>query len=288
MTGSALSLVLVAAVTHAVWNLAAKRVSAGGARFVHLYYTVSALACAPLAAVPLLSGVYEPEPRWLLVAAVTAALHVGYGIVLQRGYAVGDMSVVYPLARGTGPLLAVFAAVVLLDERPGWFGLAGAVLVVAGVLLIGSGSAPSGDTRARRAGILYGLLTGAVIAGYTVWDAHAVTGLAVPPLVYFSAAAVLQSLFLTPVALRDPAATTALWRAHRREVLVVGLLSPVAYLLVLFAMRLAPVSLVAPARELSIVLGGFAAWRILGEAHAFRRLAGSLVVLGGITMIALA
>ena len=67
-----------------------------------------------------------------------------------------------------------------------------------------------------------------------------------------------------------------------------GVLSPVAYLLVLFALRIAPVSLVAPARELSIVLGGLAAWRVLGEADPLRRIAGSGIVLAGITAIALA
>ncbi|MFD6794413.1 MULTISPECIES: EamA family transporter [Prauserella salsuginis group] len=69
---------------------------------------------------------------------------------------------------------------------------------------------------------------------------------------------------------------------------LVGLLSPVAYLLVLFAMRLAPVSLVAPLREVSIVLAGLAGWLILGEPHGRRRVAGSLVVLAGIAAIALA
>jgi drug/metabolite transporter (DMT)-like permease len=115
-----------------------------------------------------------------------------------------------------------------------------------------------------------------------------VTAVGVPPLVYFGSGSIAQSLLLAPYALRHKASVAALWRDHRRQVLTVGLLSPLGYLFVLYALQIAPVSLVAPARELSIVLGGLAAWRLLGEAQAARRLAGSLVVLAGIAAIAVA
>ncbi|MFC4003927.1 EamA family transporter [Prauserella oleivorans] len=283
MNGTALALVLVAAVVHAMWNLVAKD-APGGARFVFLYYTVSAVALLPLVLWQLIAGPYHPQWTWLGAAAVTAVLHVAYGVVLQRGYAVGDLSVVYPLARGSGPLLSVLAAVLLLAERPGPLGLLGAFAVVAGVLVISGGGAGS---LASRAGVGYGLLTGTAIAGYTLWDAFAVTTLAVPPLIYFGLGALLQSALLAPFAMRG-SATRALWREHRGKVVLVGALSPVAYVCVLYAMRLAPVSLVAPARELSIVLGSFAAWRLLGEPHPVRRIVGATVVLAGVTAIALA
>ncbi|PXY22011.1 DMT family transporter [Prauserella flavalba] len=285
MNGSALALVLTASVAHAAWNLVAKRVP-GGARFVYLYYTVSAVALLPVVVAVVLFGERRPEWSWLVAAAVTAVCHVLYGVVLQRGYAVGDLSVVYPVARGSGPLLSVLVAVLLLGERPGWPGLVGAFLVVAGVFVI-SGRGTSADRRRRLAGVGYGLLTGAAIAAYTLWDAYAVTTLAVPPVVYFGTGALLQSVVLAPYALRGDR-TRTLWREHRREVLLVRLLSPVAYLLVLFAMRLAPVSLVAPARELSIVFGSLAGWLLLGERHPGRRLTGSVIVLFGITAIAFA
>lgn len=286
MNGTALALVLIAAVVHAAWNLAAKRVRDGGASFVFLYYTASAICCLPVAIAALAIEPSRPQWTWLLGAVLTAVFHVCYGIVLQRGYAVGDLSVVYPVARGSGPLLSVFAAVVVQGERPGVPGLAGALLVVAGVLLIGTGSRGGRtDPRARRAGFAYGLLTGVTIAAYTIWDNHSVNALAVPPLVYFSTGALLQSLMLAPSALHR-GDVGRLWREYRREVLVVGVLSPVAYLLVLYAMRLAPVSLVAPAREVSIVFGGLAAWLVLGEADPLRRVTGSVIVLSGITLIA--
>ena len=287
MNATALSLVLVAAVVHAAWNLAAKRVSSGGTQFVWLYYTVGAVLLLPVTVVLLVVADDRPQWSWLLAAVGTSLLHIVYGVVLQRGYRVGDLSVVYPVARGTGPLLSVLAAVLVLGERPGPLGLLGAFLVVAGVLVISTGRTAD-DPRAVQAGILYGLLTGAVIAGYTLWDAHSVTGIGVPPVVYFGLGSILQSVLLVPGALADRAELARVWREQRREVFLVAVLSPIAYILVLFALTMAPVSLVAPARELSIVLGGLAAWLVLGEHNAVRRLAGSVIVLSGIAAIAAA
>ncbi|MFD5247985.1 EamA family transporter [Amycolatopsis sp. NPDC058340] len=292
VNATALSFVIIAAVIHAGWNLAAKRIRRGGARFVWAYYSLSAILLVPVMAVSLAVEPQRPQWTWLFAAVVTAVFHVTYGIVLQRGYAVGDLSVVYPVARGTGPLISVLAAVVLLGERPGILGLVGAFLVVAGVLVIGTGRAPAHvgavERATRRKGLLYGLLTGLTIAAYTLWDAHSVTGLGVPPIVYFGTGAIVQCLLMAPYALKDREEVSWLWREHKREVVIVGVLSPVAYLLVLYALQVAPVSLVAPARELSIVLGGIAAWLVLGEANAVRRLAGSVVVLAGIAAIAMA
>lgn len=288
MNAHALTLVLIAAVLHAAWNFAAKRVRHGGATFVWAYCTAAAVFLLPALVITLLTTDTRPHWNWLLAAVITAVLHVSYGIVLQRGYDVGDLSVVYPVARGTGPLLSVLLAVLLLHEHPGPIGLVGAALIIIGVLTISSGGAKLPRRPAVRAGVVWGVATGALIAGYTLWDAYSVTTLAVPPIIYFATGSLLQSAMLTPKVLRNKTQLRLLWKENRREVLIVGLLSPIAYLLVLFAMRLAPVSLVAPAREVSIVLSGLAAWLVLGEPGARHRLLGSAVVLTGIVAIALA
>ncbi|WHT17567.1 EamA family transporter [Crossiella sp. CA-258035] len=283
---TAIVLVLLAAVMHALWNFAAKRAGTGGAPFVWLYQVASVVICGPAAVLAFVFGDTPAQWTWLLAVAVSAVLHAAYALVLQHGYAVGDMSVVYPVARGSGPLLTVLAAVLVLGERPGWTGLLGAGAIVAGVFVIGLG--PTGRRGALNTSLLYGGLTGVAIAGYTLWDAYSVTTLAVPPLVYFCLGSLAQSLFLTPVALRQPERTRAVWRAHRTEVLVIAVLSPLAYVLVLYAMRLAPLSVVAPMRELSIVLGAFLAWRWFGEANPVRRLIGAALVLAGIAAVATA
>src|SRR4029079_18634718 len=115
---------------------------------------VSAALCVPLILVTVLISDQPPTPLWPVAIGVSGLLHLTYFVLLQRGYAVGDLSVVYPLARGSGPLLAVLAAVVLLGERPGVLPLVGAGAVIAGILVIG-GLGTTG--LARSAGVLYAL-----------------------------------------------------------------------------------------------------------------------------------
>ncbi|MFC9437590.1 EamA family transporter [Nocardia sp. NPDC057030] len=292
MTGKAvvqalsLAMLLSAAVLHAAWNFAAKRVGAGGAIFVWWYYTISAALCVPFAIGDLLVEDVRPQLWWAVASVGTAVLHVGYGIVLQRGYAVGDMSVVYPLARGTGPLVSVVVAVLLFGERPGVVGLIGVAAVVIGVVVISAG--PAAEGKPITASVAYGVLTGAAIAGYTLWDAHAVTTIGMPPILYFTAGCLVQSAILTPHALARTHDVARLWSDYRREILIVAVLSPLGYLLVLFAMRTTPISVVAPVRELSIVISGLVAWRVLGEPNPARRLLGAVIVLSGIVGIAIA
>ncbi|MEV6526316.1 EamA family transporter [Longispora sp. NPDC051575] len=281
MPPAAIALVVAAAFCHAGWNLAAKRAGDGGPALLWLSTVVSALLYAP--------ALFFVRPSFTLAAVAvifcSAVLHLGYFVLLQRGYRVGDLSVVYPLARGTGPLLSVGVAVLVLHERPGWLALGGAVAVVAGILILSSGPG-TGDRAKRRTGFAYGLLVGVFIAGYTLFDAHAVGPLAVAPLFYEWGSNVFRLLFLSPYAARNPGKVGDVWRRYRKEVLVIGALSPLAYILVLFAYRMAPVSLVAPARELSIVVGSVFGWLLLREPNPVRRLLGAAVVLGGVVALA--
>jgi drug/metabolite transporter (DMT)-like permease len=270
--------VVTAAVAHAGWNLFAKRVPHGGALFVWLSAVCGVVWLLPFVVVTVLRD--GMAGAWWLAFSVSGVIHLGYFVLLQRGYRVGDLSVVYPLARGTGPLLSVVAAVWLLGERPGIPALIGAAAVVGGVFVIGGlGIKGAG-------GVGYGLATGALIATYTLWDAHAVTALATPPIVLMTGSFAVESVLLAPYALARRQEVKALWREHWLPVVAVAVLSPLAYLLVLFAMRLAPVSLVAPARELSIVVGSLGAWLLLKEPNPVRRLTGAVIVLAGVAAIA--
>ncbi|MFL6122452.1 EamA family transporter [Actinophytocola sp.] len=278
MNPVAIVLVLTAAVAHAGWNLFAKRVPHGGALFVWLAAACSVVWLLPFVVVTVLRD--GMAGIWWVALGVSGVLHLGYFILLQRGYRVGDLSVVYPLARGSGPLLSVVAAVWLLHERPGPMALIGAGAVIAGVFVIG-GFGIGGSK-----GMGYGLVTGVLIAAYTLWDAHAVTALAAPPLVLMTGSSAVETALLAPYAFARRPEVRELWREHKVPVLAVALLSPLAYVLVLFAMRLAPVSLVAPARELSIVIGGVGAWLLLGEPNPARRLTGAVIVVAGVAAIA--
>jgi drug/metabolite transporter (DMT)-like permease len=283
---TAIVLVVVAAFAHAGWNTSAKRAGAGGSVFVWLYAAMSVVLLLPIAVVDLLVTGRVPAPSWALALGISGLLHSAYFVLLQRGYADGDMSVVYPLARGTGPLLSVLFAVVVLGERPGVVALIGGLAVVVGVFVIGGAGVAAGGG-GRWVGVGYGVVTGITIAGYTLWDAHSVTTLAVPPLVQLCGSVVVETAVLAPVALAKRAEVARQWRDHRWDAAVVAVLSPLAYALILYALRIAPVALVAPARELAIVVGGVLAWRVLHEPNPARRLAGAAIVLAGVFALAL-
>ena len=279
---------LVSGLLHATWNLLAKRASgdASGPAFVWLYSALSTVIFAPLAA-----GVFIGGERLgavgLLFVFGTGALHIGYFLLLQKGYQVGDLSVVYPLARGTGPLLASGAAILLLGERAGPVAWAGILLIVAGVSLLAWEPDGGGRSRReRRLGVVFGVLTGAFIAAYTLWDKYAVDDLLLSPVLYYWGSLLVQTVVLLPVALRRRGEIRGAWQARRPEALGVAVLSPVAYLLVLTALVFAPVSRVAPAREIGILIGTLLGGGLLAEEGLRRRLLASLCMVVGIVALA--
>jgi drug/metabolite transporter (DMT)-like permease len=278
-------LVAIAAIAHATWNLTMKAAGTSGTRFLWLTFVVATIVIAPFG---IASLAQVGAALWLLLslALVSGALQIAYFLSLQHAYRVGDVSIVYPLARGSGPLLSVIFAIILFGERPDILALVGAGVVVVGVIVIGLAG---GHRRlsANRAGILFGLLVGVVIAGYTLWDANAVVHEKLPPLGYFWITILVQLLVFAPFALRHPGQTIALARQHWLAALVVGILSPLAYVLILFAFTLAPVSLVAPAREVSVVLVALGGWLLFREPHPTQRIIGAVIVLGGVALLAI-
>jgi drug/metabolite transporter (DMT)-like permease len=182
-------------------------------------------------------------------------------------------------------MLTFVVAVTVLGQHPAPLEVAGVLSIVAGVLLISLG----GRAVHGRAGAGWGLATGATIAAYTLWDNHSVNALHVPPVPYFVLGLVLQLPFLAVALVRraDPTPLREVWVRGRRAALTVAACSPLAYVLVLRAMQLAPVSLVAAGRESSIVVGALFGWLVLREPRPARRLAGAVVVLAGIGLIAI-
>lgn len=286
MTLLAILLVLGSAVTHATWNYFAKRMGGGGAAFTWLFTALSFVIYAPLGIGVIIAQKVPLGLPQLGFMAVSACIHVTYFTLLSRGYKTGDLSLVYPLARGTGPMLSTLLAIILLGERPSWIAVGGALLIGAGVFIL------TGDPRKFRssgsgAAVSYALLTGLTIAAYTIWDRQAVAVMLIPPLVYDWAGSLLRVLILTPYTIRHRDEVLNHWRNHRTEILVIATLSPLSYILVLTALTISPVSHVAPAREISILIGAALGSRLLAEGHGTQRLAAASAMMIGVAALAL-
>lgn len=292
MPAGALALVLLAGLIHASWNIAAKK-AGGDVRFAAFTTVVNIVAWAPLGlwlawdALPLWG-----REEWALLAA-SALLHCGYYLFLLRGYRKADLTVVYPLARGSGPLLSSLAAVVLLGERISALGAVGIAGVVGGVFLIAGGpglwrrSQDAAAAQRIRKGMFYGVLSGVFIASYTVVDGYAVKVLLLSPILVDYVGSILRIFVVGVPVLRDLPAARALWRLQWKYAIFVGVVSPVSYVLVLYAMQTAPLSHVAPAREVSMLFAALIGGQLLGEGDRWLRLVGAGCIAAGVMALAL-
>ncbi len=292
MPASSLALVVLAGLIHALWNIVAKK-AGGDVRFAALTGTLMALIWAPLGiwlgwdVVPTWGRV-----EWALVVA-SGIVHVLYYIALLRGYRKADLTIVYPLARGSGPLLSSLVAIVVLGERITAFGVAGIVAVVTGVFFLagGPGLFRAAHDPARQAGVrkgmLYGLLTGVFIAGYTVIDGYAVKFVAMSPILLDYYGNFVRLLLLMPAVLRDRATAARHWREQWKHALLIAAISPIGYVLVLYSVQTAPLSHVAPAREVSMLFAALIGGHLLGERDRLARVGGAALIAAGVMALAL-
>jgi drug/metabolite transporter (DMT)-like permease len=288
MSSSALLLVIAAAIAHASWNLLAKRAAHVGPTFVFAYGLCCIIVYAPWVLWVLIFD--QHEWSWSIVGciALSGAIHLAYSLCLQRGYQLADLSVVYPIARGTGPMLSAVGAFLLLGEPATLRGISGMLCVVAGVLLIATqGKLGRLLQPAAMVGVRWGALIGALIAAYTLVDAYGVKILLIAPVVYDWATTATRTVLLLPHTARHPKQAWAAMRGYWPLAWAIGVLSPLGYILVLYALQGgAPVSLVAPAREMSMLLVTLAGLYLLREPVGWGRLIGCCGIALGVVLLA--
>ncbi|WP_416446778.1 EamA family transporter [Leucobacter sp. HNU] len=290
MSAFAIALVLSAAVCHAAWNIVAHGSSGSGLPFLWWGAVIASGLWA--FAIPFTDGLEGADPwAFLIGAAVSGVLHVGYMLALQRGYASGDLTTVYATARGSGPILTGLFALLVLGERPGPLAIVGALVVVLGVIAVGAIGRPRTPLRTRpirRRGIpsevVWGVLTGVAIAGYTVWDAIAMNRVGLPAVAYFVGFTVTEVLGFSLLLLRrrdEGPSLGAVVRTQWGRLLAFGVLSPLSYILVLTATKIAPIALIAPMREVSVILVSlYGVWRFRQDRAVLRIGAAGVVVVG--------
>jgi len=287
VTAAALGLVLFSAFVHASWNFLLKK-SGGGTGLITAASALSLAVYAPIVLAATWIQGYAFRPIHLALMFGSGMIHTAYFLLLDRAYrSGGDLSIVYPLARATGPLLTIVVAILLLGERPGPTAIGGALLIGASALLLTGNPLAWHKSDARHA-VGFALLTGFMIATYTIWDKASVASFLIPPLLYDWGCNMFRCIVLIPWARhRVPGDIAKAWREQRGAVIAIALLSPLSYILVLTAMVFTPVSLVAPAREVSILIAALMGAHFLREGEMTRRVIAAVGMVLGIAGLTL-
>ncbi len=273
-------LVLLAAILHATWNAVIK---AGEDRFLTLVLVIGVGAALALPVLPLvLPPAVESWPYLLL----SVAIHTGYFFFLLRAYRIGDLSQVYPVARGTAPLLAAAGGAIFADEALRPVQLAGLVLAS---LAIASFAFERGRVEAGQLKpFAYGFATALFIGSYTVTDALGVR-VSGSPLGFIAWLFLISWLPLLAYArVARPGALGPYARAHWKPALAGGLMCALAYGLVIWALSLGAMAHVSALRETSVIFAVLIGWFLLGEPFGRRRIAAAILVGFGIAIMHLA
>jgi drug/metabolite transporter (DMT)-like permease len=271
--------VLGAALLHASWNVLVKASADKQLDTVAVAAGAGTLSLAAALVLP------WPDPAswpWFMASAL---VHIGYFATLSGAYRWGDMSFAYPIMRGGGPALVSLVSVLLLGETLPWQGVAGVALICIGVLAFAS--SPPSDPAAMRRSLRFALGNAALIATYTLIDAHGARLSGAPvsyTLWFFVVTGVVVSI---AGALQRGRAVPAYLTQNWKRAAVAGACTVGSYSVALWAMTQAPIALVAALRETSVVFGAILAALLLGERLTRRRLAASGVVLGGLVLLRL-
>jgi drug/metabolite transporter (DMT)-like permease len=272
MPVSALLLALAAAFVHALWNVLLARARDPAAA------TAVALIVAELVFAPVAWALWEVDASvWPYILA-SGCLEIAYFALLATAYRVAPLSVVYPIARGTAPVLVLIVGVVVLGRATSAGQVTGVLLVGVGVLLV------RGLRRAPGSGAALGLAIGCTIAVYTLVDKEGVQHAAAIPYLELSMLAPAV-VYASVVGARRRA--PALRAEIRPATIVAGIAMFGAYALVLLALQRAAAAPVAAVRETSVVLTALLARQVLREPVGRARLGGAAAVAGGIALLAL-
>ena len=288
MNGAALVIVLASAFLHAGWNYLLKK-SDRKIVFIWWFLLMSVIIYFP-AFTYYFPKASIPAEGWFCIVA-TGLIHAVYFWFMGGAYQRGDLSLVYPLARGSGPLFVPILAVILLREEIALLGGIGILFIIGGIYCVHlrsfSSSAFLEPFRALRGGAsLWALCTGLSIAAYTLVDKVGV-GLVYPP-VYIYLLLLITWLLITPwVLIRERDWLKPEWQRHKGAIGVVGFLSGFTYLMILFALTMSKVSYVAAVREVSIVLSAYFGIVYLGEKHGRQKLLGAVLITLGVIAIGL-
>jgi drug/metabolite transporter (DMT)-like permease len=272
VSGTAFALALGAAALHATWNALL-----AGARDVRAATTV-ALGVAVLAFAPFAVATWQVDSEAVPWIVASATLELGYFVLLTTAYQRSDLSLVYPIARGSAPVL-VLAGATLAGVALGAWQAVGVVLVGLGVMLVRRVHGP-----VDRRGVALSLAIGLTIAGYTLVDKEGIEHASTLPYLVLVLAPVAVLALVTQLATHG---TFGVRAELRWSAVLAGVLSFAAYALALAALDLAPAASVAAVRETSILFAVALGALVLRERVSRARVGGSILVVAGVALVAL-
>jgi len=305
----ALVLTLLAAFLHAIWNLLAKKANER-LIFFWLMLCIAVIFYLPVFAGKILFAgptpnytqvestsdnnkvipFAKPIPNiaWWFIAA-TGIIHAFYFAFLSLAYKRGDLSLVYPLARGTGPLLVPFIALIFINESLSLLGAIGICSVIIGIYVIhleafSFAALKKPFLAMKQSSTRFALLTGVIIAGYSVVDKVGVSY--VNPFKYIYLMFLLTAICLTPYAiLTKRNIIRDVWHHFKISIIIVGFLCLFTYMLVLFAMSLSKVSYIVSVRQFSLIFAALLGITVLKEQHGRQKIVGAVFICLGVVLI---
>ena len=290
MTPLALSLVLLSACSHSIWNFLLK---GSTNREVFTWWMLISIS---ILLIPLGVILFLREPFTtigLLFIFGTVILHILYYILLARGYASADLSLVYPIARGMAPILVPILGIFVLNERVSSIGLIGILIIILGIGIVYWWGRIKEIIREplqflREPGLRYAVGTGIIIAIYSIWDKVGVSH--INPVMYMYSMTLGTAISMFPIILRlhGMPSIQAEWNLNKARILGAGAFDFLSYVLILTALTFSPISYIAPAREIGIVLAVLLGSLLLKEPFGKGRILGSLMIILGVSLVALA
>jgi drug/metabolite transporter (DMT)-like permease len=284
---AAIAVLAVAAIIHSGWNFLSK-----GSHDKQVFLWLAVVGSLVVFLVPFCL-LYQPipAPGWALIG-LSGVLEAIYFLLLGSAYQRGDLSLVYPLARGSAILFVALLAWSVLGERVPLLGLVGITLIVGGVYVLHLRTldrqglvAPLRSLRERSSQLA--VLTGLTIAAYSVVDKEGIRYS--PPLPYLYLTFLVAGLCLAPYMLRVRApAVRREWQANGARIAVVAVLFVAAFVLVLGVLAGSRVSYVSSVREMSVVVTALLGAVVLREPFGEKKVVGALLIFAGILSIGLA
>jgi len=276
----ALIFVVLSGLIHSVWNLFAKK-SVNKIVFLWFCQWAAIIIFLPFTIKELASFRFPIPSIGLMLLLVSVLFHGVYVFLLAKTYTIGDLSQAYPIMRGTSPLLVPLIGVLILNEHLSSIGWIGVICIVFGILFIG-GIGIGNLSNLPSKTVLLAFCVGLMITGYTAFDK--VTLHYIPPIALNEASNIGNLMALSWVSLRSGAIRNE-WRINWKTIILGGIMAPGGYILFLEALRIMPVSQIAPMREIGTVFGTLLGVFILREAHGKKRIGASALIVLGVILL---